>query len=235
MSHAARKASLSRRIVSHLLLTLLGALLLVLALILLLRFVNPPTSAFIIGHQLGPSTKALQQQWVDLEQMSPWLPLAVIASEDQKFPHHWGFDVDSIGQALAGYQRGERLRGASTLSQQTSKNMFLWSGQSLLRKGLEAGLTGVLELLWPKRRIIEVYLNLAEFGEGIYGVEAASQYFFGRPAARLSARQAALLAAVLPNPKRFLVAAPTPYVWGRVNWIEQQMQQLGGPALIRRL
>lgn len=214
---------------------ILGLLALAVAVLLLLRFVDPPTSAFMIGHQLSPSPRSLQHQWVDYEAISPWLPLAVIASEDQKFPSHHGFDIDSIGKALASYQRGERLRGASTISQQTTKNLFLWSGQSLTRKGLEAGLTALLELLWPKRRIMEVYLNVAEFGEGIYGVEAASQHFFGLPAGAVNARQAAMLAAVLPNPKRFHVDAPSPYIRERVNWIRQQMRQLGGPGFIATL
>lgn len=224
---SSRKPSLIKRALYRVLQLLVGALVLLAAIILLLRFVDPPTSAFMVGHQLGPSASPLKHQWVDLDQMSPSLPLAVMASEDQKFPYHWGFDVQSIGKALEGYRRGERLRGASTISQQTTKNLFLWPDQSMLRKGVEAGLTALMELLWPKRRIMEVYLNVAEFGEGIYGVEAASRHFFGVPARSVTARQAALLAAVLPNPKRFQVNAPTLYLWDRVDWIRQQMRQLG--------
>lgn len=230
-----RTRSLIRKLTGRLLLLVFGLLLLVAAVIIGLRFINPPTSTFMIGHALGSSSRPLQHHWVDLEQISPWLPVAVMASEDQKFPDHWGFDVTSIWQALDSYRSGERLRGASTISQQTIKNLFLWSGQSLVRKGLEAGLTPLLELFWTKRRIMEVYLNLAEFGEGIYGVEAASQVYFGVPARAIDARQAALLAAVLPNPKRFLVNAPTPYVWDRVDWIQRQMRQLGGVAFSKRL
>lgn len=227
--------SLVRKSVRGILLTLAILLALIITLVVLLRFLDPPTSAFMIGYQLEPSSRPVRHQWVDLELISPWLPLAVMASEDQKFPDHWGFDIGSIEKALADYVEGERLRGASTISQQTAKNLFLWPGQSLLRKALEAGLTPILELLWPKRRIMEVYLNVAEFGEGIYGVEAASQHFFGVPAHSVSARQAALLAAVLPSPKRFRVSNPTPYIWNRVDWIRQQMQQLGGQAYVQRL
>lgn len=214
---------------------MLGALGLLLALILTLRFIDPPTSSFMLGYQLGPSPRPLQHEWVDLETMSPWLPLAVIASEDQKFLQHWGFDIASIGQALERYRQGDRLRGASTISQQTTKNLFLWPDQSLVRKSLEAGLTVPVELFWPKRRIMEVYLNLAEFGEGIYGVEAASQHFFGIPARSVTEQQAALLAAVLPNPKQYRVNRPTPYIRNRVDWIRQQMRQLGGLDAIAEL
>lgn len=224
---SSRKPSLLKRATHRALHLLLGALLLVVAVVLLLRFVNPPTSAFMIAHQFGSSSRPLHHQWVNFDQISPWLPLAVMSSEDQKFPYHWGFDIQSIGKALEGYRRGGRLRGASTISQQTVKNLFLWSDQSIVRKGVEAGLTALVELLWPKRRIMEVYLNVAEFGEGIYGVEAASRHFFGISSSSVNARQAALLAAVLPNPKRFHVNVPSPYIWDRVNWIRQQMRQLG--------
>ncbi|QCF26665.1 monofunctional biosynthetic peptidoglycan transglycosylase [Hydrocarboniclastica marina] len=232
---AARKRSFASRLWRKLCLLAAFVVLAVLALILLLRFVNPPTSAFMLGHQLSTSSSPLRHQWVEFESMSPWLPLAVMASEDQKFPHHWGFDIGSIGTALRNYSQGGRLRGASTISQQTTKNLFLWSGQSLARKGIEAALTAPLELLWTKRRIMEVYLNIAEFGEGIYGVEAASRHFFGVPASAITAKQAALLAAVLPSPKRFRVDAPSPYIQDRVSWIRRQMAQLGGPGIVRVL
>ena len=167
--------------------------------------------------------------------LAPWLPLAVIASEDQKFLEHWGFDLDSIEQAWESYRQGGRLRGASTISQQTAKNLFLWPEQNMIRKGLEAGLTALIELLWPKRRIIEVYLNIAEFGRGIYGVDAASQHFFGIPPRSMTAQQAALLAAVLPNPKHYRVESPTSYIRERVDWIRRQMRQLGGPKAVAEL
>lgn len=205
-----------------------AVLLLVFGILLLFRFVNPPTSAFMLAYQWQHSDAPLRHAWVDAERISPWVALAVIASEDQRFPHHWGVDVDAIQQALEDYRSGDGLRGASTITQQTAKNLFLWNGRSFVRKALEAGLALGLELVWSKQRILEVYLNIAEFGPGIYGVEAASQHYFGIPANRLSAHQSARLAAVLPNPKVLSVANPSAYVAGRVGWIQGQMRQLDG-------
>lgn len=205
-----------------------GLLLFVVALVILFRFVNPPTSAFMIGHLLSGSGYELRHEWVSLDDISPWMPLAVVASEDQRFPHHLGVDFSAIRKALAEYQAGQGLRGASTITQQTAKNLFLWNGRSFVRKALEAGLALGIDGLWPKRRIIEVYLNIAEFGHGVYGVEAASRFFFGIPASQLSQGQAARLAAVLPNPKVLNAASPSAYVWERVAWIRGQMAQLSG-------
>ena len=157
----------------------------------------------------------------------------MIAAEDQNFPTHRGFDVESIQKAIDAAERGRRLRGASTISQQVAKNLFLWSGRSFVRKGLEAYFTVLIELTWPKRRILEVYLNVAELGDGVFGVEAASQRFFKKPAAKLGPSEAALLAAVLPNPIRFRANRPSAYVEERRAWILQQMDQLGGVALFR--
>jgi len=159
--------------------------------------------------------------------------VAVLAAEDQKFPVHHGFDVAQIADALQTAGQGGPLRGASTLTQQTAKNLFLWGGQSWLRKGLEAALTTLLELLVPKRRILEIYLNVAELERGVYGVEAAARRCFGKPAARLDAAESALLAAVLPSPRRFSVGAPSDYVRERQRWILSQMptvRQLPGVA-----
>lgn len=204
-----------------------GVAALVLLVILLFRFVNPPTSAFMVGYHLQGSATPLSQQWVPLSRISPWMPLAVVASEDQRFPDHWGVDFQAIRKAVSEYREGEDLRGASTITQQTAKNLFLWNDRSFVRKGLEAGLALAIDALWPKQRVLEVYLNIAEFGPGIYGVEAASRAYFGKPAASLSAYEAARLAAVLPNPKVLSVRSPSPYVLQRVNWIRQQMAQLG--------
>lgn len=216
-----------------LLLLVLSVLALALLLLLLFRFVNPPTTAFIMAYQAETgSFSGVRQTWVPLEDISPWMPLAVIASEDQRFLNHWGVDLGAIATALNAFQDGDGLRGASTITQQTSKNLFLWGGRSFVRKGLEAALAVGMDGLWPKRRIMEVYLNVAEFGPGLYGVEAASQVHFGVSAAQLTATQAARLAAVLPNPRMFDAGAPTPYVWERVSWIRQQMSQLGGTALV---
>ena len=173
--------------------------------------------------------------WVSMDEISPWMGLAVIAAEDQTFPDHWGFDVAAIEKALSHNERNEnRIRGASTLSQQTVKNLFLWDGRSWLRKGLEAGLTVGVETVWSKKRILTVYLNIAEFGDGVFGVEAAAQRYFGKPASRLTQSEAALLAAVLPNPLRFKAAAPSGYVRSRQAWILRQMRQLGGESFMTR-
>ncbi|MGO1709126.1 MAG: monofunctional biosynthetic peptidoglycan transglycosylase [Oleiphilaceae bacterium] len=214
---------------------LVTAIVLLVSLLLLFRYVNPPTSAFILSYSLANPDKELRQQWVRLSDISPWMPLAVVASEDQRFPNHWGVDFSAIRKALAEYQSGEGLRGASTITQQTAKNLFLWNGRNFVRKTLEAGLALALDGLWPKSRILEVYLNIAEFGHGIYGVEAASRFYFGISAHQLSAGQAAQLAAVLPNPKVLSVTSPSPYVRDRVFWIRGQMEQLAGLQYLKGL
>jgi len=180
----------------------------------------------------GDFSYVAHSDWVGHDEISPWMGLAVIASEDQKFPDHWGFDVAAIESVLD--NSDSRMRGASTLSQQTAKNLFLWDGRSWVRKGLEAGLTVGIETVWTKRRILTVYLNIAEFGPGIFGVEAASQRYFHKPASRLTAADAALLAAVLPNPIRYRAAAPSGYVRERQQWIMRQMRQLGGEGFLQR-
>jgi len=206
--------------------------------VLVLRFVPPLTSAVMMERQLGALIHGekdfrLQHRWVPWSQVSPYVPLAMVAGEDQKFPFHHGFDFDSIQTAVDAADEGRRLRGASTISQQTAKNLFLWNGRSFIRKGLEAYFTVLIELTWPKQRILEVYMNIAELGNGIYGVGAASDAFFHTPPARLGAAQAARLAAVLPSPRRFHADRPTAYVQSRANWIQQQMGQLGGPGYLQ--
>src|SRR3990170_3240644 len=158
------------------------------------------------------------------------MSLAVIAAEDQNFPFHFGFDFEQIEKAIEQSNRGRRLRGASTITQQVAKNLFLWEGRSFIRKGLEAYFYVLLELFWPKRRILEVYLNIAEFGDGTHGVYAAAKTFFGKHPSELTPSEAALLAAVLPHPKHLHANTPSPYVEERARWIEEQMEQLGGPA-----
>lgn len=198
-----------------------------------------PFSAVMVERQLGAWLSGdfgyvAHSDWVSMDEISPWMGLAVIAAEDQKFPEHWGFDVPAIEKALAHNERNEnRIRGASTLSQQTAKNLFLWDGRSWVRKGLEAGLTLGMETVWSKKRILTVYLNIAEFGDGVFGVEAAAQRYFHKPASRLSLSEAALLAAVLPNPLRFKANAPSGYVRSRQAWIMRQMRQLGGESFMR--
>ena len=198
-----------------------------------------PFSAVMLERQIGAWLSGdfhyvAHSDWVGMDEISPWMGLAAIAAEDQKFPEHWGFDVSAIEKALAHNERQEnRVRGASTLSQQTAKNLFLWDGRSWLRKGLEAGLTVGIETVWSKKRILTVYLNIAEFGEGTFGVEAASQRYFHKPASQLTASEAALLAAVLPNPIRFRADAPSGYVRSRQAWILRQMRQLGGEEFMQ--
>lgn len=204
--------------------------------VLLWRFADPSTSAFMLARQLearGETGFELRQTWAALDAVSPSLPIALVAAEDQKFPTHNGFDVDAIRSVIDQREAGEATRGASTISQQVAKNLFLWSGRSWLRKGLEAYYTTLIELTWPKRRILEVYVNIVEFGDGVYGAEAAAQYYFGKSAAQLDASDSALLAAVLPNPKLLRADKPSAYVLRRQRWIARQVRQLGGPDYLR--
>lgn len=210
-----------------------------LVLVLVLRWLPLPGSSVIAHNWIKAAWRgenaAFRYDWTPYEDISPHAALAVIAGEDQRFPDHHGFDFVEIQDALEDREEGKSLRGASTLSQQVAKNLFLWSGRSLVRKGLEAWFTVLLELLWPKQRILEVYLNIAEFGDYTFGVEAASRQFFNKPAARLTAGEAARLAAVLPNPLRYRADRPSAYVLKRQRWIERQMEQLGGTAYLNRL
>lgn len=208
--------------------------------VLAMRWLDPWTSAFMLRARLealrtGEDGYRTRYQWVDLQRISRHAALAVIAAEDQKFPFHLGFDLQSIREAVRHNGHGRRLRGASTISQQVAKNLFLWPGRSYLRKGLEAWFTVLIELTWPKERILEVYLNVAEFGHGVYGAEAAARKFFHKPAARLNREESALLAAVLPNPRRLRVDRPSRYVTQRQRWILREMRGLGGPAYLREI
>ncbi len=208
--------------------------------VLVLRFVPPLTSAFIVhGYVTAWSQgdwgwRALQT-WVPYDSISTNAKIAVIASEDQKFPTHHGFDLDQIDQAIEERESGRRVRGASTISQQVAKNLYLWPGQSFIRKGVEAYLTVLIEALWPKRRILEVYLNFAEFGPGIYGVGAAAPHFFRHSPAQITPSEGALLAAVLPSPKHLKAERPSAYVQRRIAAILAQEAALGGPSYLRRV
>jgi monofunctional glycosyltransferase len=211
-----------RRFGTWLLLALLALVLAPPATVLALRWLPPPTSAFMLQSPVRP----VRYDWVPAPQIPEALRRAAIAAEDPKFWTHAGFDFEAIEKAMAHNQRSTRVRGASTISQQVAKNLFLWPSRSYLRKGLEVSFTVLLELLWPKARILEVYLNIAEFGPGIYGAEAAAQAFFRKPARALTAAESAQLVAVLPNPRKWRAASPGPYVQSRVDWI---LGQLGEP------
>jgi monofunctional biosynthetic peptidoglycan transglycosylase len=215
----------------------LGFLLVTAVPVLVLRWVPPRASSIMLQREirarLAGERAVLQHHWVPLRQISPELAIAVVTAEDQKFPVHSGFDWDSIGDVI---EEGDaRPRGASTLTQQVAKNLFLWPGRSFLRKGLEAWFTILLEALWPKRRILEVYLNVAEFGPGVYGAGAASERYFGKPASALGRRESALLAAVLPSPRRLHAANPSAYLLERAAWIERHAAGLGGRSYLSGL
>ncbi|QGU86123.1 monofunctional biosynthetic peptidoglycan transglycosylase [Erwinia sorbitola] len=233
-----KKSRMLARIKSGLLRLALGVTGLWLGGIVVFAFLPVPFSAVMAERQIsawfsGDFGYVAHSDWVSMDEISPWMALAVIASEDQKFPTHWGFDVAAIQSVLDSDGEKAGMRGASTLSQQTAKNVFLWDGRSWIRKGLEAGLTVGIETVWTKRRILTVYLNVAEMGKGVFGVEEASQRYFHKPASRLTMSEAALLAAVLPNPIRYRVDAPSGYVRQRQQWILRQMRQLGGEGFLR--
>lgn len=205
-------------------------------LVLVFRFVPPPGTALMVERKVESWVDGepidLQRTWKPWGEISDDLKVAVIAGEDQKFPEHWGFDLRAIQAALAHNELGGSIRGASTLSQQVSKNLFLWSGRSYLRKGLEAWFTALIEVFWPKQRILEVYLNSVEWDDGVFGAEAAARHHFGVSAKSLSRQQASYLAAVLPNPRVWSASHPTGYVSRRAGWIRQQMSQLGGDSYL---
>ena len=200
----------------------------------LLGIADPPVTFAMI--QQAREQGGIQRADRPLEEIARALPLAVISSEDQRFMTHRGFAWEQIRKAMERNRKGRRIKGASTITQQTAKNVFLWPGRTMLRKGLEAWFTVLMELLWTKERILEVYLNVAEMGPGTFGAEAASQRCFRKPAARLTAPEAALLAATLPAPRRFSCTAPSPYVRGRQQWVLRQMRNVGDvldPAVLR--
>ena len=207
--------------------------------VVVLRFIRPLVTTLMVERRVaswfGTAKYSANYHWVSFDNIAPAMSAAVIASEDQNFAQHYGFDWKAIQKAMDHNERSERTKGASTLTQQTAKNLFLWSRRSWVRKGFEAYFTLLLETCWSKRRILETYLNIVEFGDGIFGVEAAAQHYFGKPAARLNSSEAALLAAILPNPRRYSVKSPGPYVRDRQQWILQQMEQLGGTSMVKTI
>lgn len=199
-----------------------------LAYIIVLKWVNPPFTVTQLASLV--QGYGLKRDYVDYKDMSSNMKLAVMASEDQLFPDHNGFDWKSIEKAMKNNNKKKvkRIRGGSTISQQVAKNVFLWQGRSWIRKGMEVYFTFMIELIWGKERILEMYLNVAEMGKGIFGVEAAAQKYFKKPAKRLSGREAAMIAACLPNPKKYKVSPPSPYITKRYPWVLNQMNNLRG-------
>lgn len=220
-------------------LVLLGWVGLSVLLVLMFRVVPVDGSMVMIERRVqawrADEPLTIRQVWRPWHKLADAAKLAVIAAEDQRFPAHHGFDFVELRRAVTASLNGDGLRGASTLSQQTAKNLFLWTGRNWVRKGLEAWFTLLIELLWPKERILEVYLNIAEWDEGVFGLEAAARHYFGVSADELNAVQASRLAAILPNPRDWSASRPSPHVLSRSAWIRQQMRNLGGAAYLERL
>jgi monofunctional glycosyltransferase len=212
---------------------------------LLFRFINP----FMTFTMLTRKTEALFEKdksskvhyrWRDYDEISPYMPLAIITAEDQKFPYHHGFDFQAIEKAIdhnekVAKKKRKRIKGASTISQQVAKNLFLWQGRSYVRKGFEVYFTVLIEVLWSKQRIIEMYMNIVEMGDMTFGVEAAAQRYFKKPAAKLSQYEAAAIAVILPNPRKYKAANPGPYVQNRINWCVNMMDKLGGKGFLKEI
>ena len=204
------------------------------AYIIVLKWVDPPLTLTQLGSLLGGY--GLKRDYVSMDRISPYAKLAVIASEDQLFPDHEGFDFKSIKKAMAYNERKPgRVRGASTISQQVAKNVFLWQGRSWVRKGLEAYFTFMIELVWGKKRILDMYLNVAEMGRGVFGIEAAAKKHFNKPAAKLTRQEAAMIASCLPNPKAYTIKPMSRAVANRYPWVLRQMSQLDGDPDVQAL
>jgi monofunctional glycosyltransferase len=228
----AAKRSFFSRILRFIVASITAFIVFSIVVVLALRWIDPPITAFMIGDRVqawldDEPNYRLRHDWVEWSQISAQMRLAVVASEDQTFATHHGFDFKSINEALEDRESGKRVRGASTISQQVAKNLFLWSGKNFIRKGLEAWFTVLIEAMWSKQRILEVHLNVAQFGRHLFGVAGAAGTYFHKPAAKLTADEAALLAAVLPNPIRLKADKPSRYVRSRQEWIKNQMEQLG--------
>ena len=228
-----KPVTLIKRLVRFLVQAVIVSVLLLFIILFFFRWVSIPTSAFMMQ-----SNKAVSYQWASWDEISPQLAIAVIASEDQRFPTHWGIDTIELKRALSEKRKKkgkQRPRGASTITQQVAKNLFLWNGRSYTRKAIEAGLAVAIELTWPKQRILEVYLNIAQFGDALFGAKSASQTFFNKSPKELSREESALLASVLPRPAVSNVNNPRPELVRKQQWILKQMKQLGGLNYLRRL
>ena len=216
-----------KRFFRFLLKLILGLFLFSIFMVVIYKWIPVPFTPLMAIRYFENTEEDIRHNWVPKEEISNNLKLAVIASEDQNFPNHNGFDYEAIKKAMEENKKGRRVRGASTISQQTAKNVFLWPQRSWFRKGLEVYFTFWIELLWSKERILEVYLNSIEMGKGIYGAEAAAQAWFGKSAENLSAYEAAAIAAILPNPRQYSARPASSYIQGRQGWIVRQMRNLG--------
>ena len=202
--------------------------------VLVYKFVPVPYTALMAIRAIEGGSYETRHKWIPIDEISPNLQLAVICAEDQTFLEHNGFDRKAIEKAIEHNKKGKRIRGGSTISQQTAKNVFLWPGRTWLRKGLEAYFTLLIEIFWSKERILEVYLNSIEMGNGVFGADAASHFWFQKSAQNLSVGNAAAIAAILPSPQRYSANLPGPYVAQRTNWIVRQMRYFGPFTLEKR-
>lgn len=228
-----KKTSWPKRILRYCVYSLLGLFGFSIFMVLLYKWVPVPGTPLMLIRKVetradGKSAPPIQHDWVSLDQISPHLQLAVVCSEDQNYLKHYGIDWGAVEKAQRENETRSRPRGASTISQQTSKNVFLWQGRNYVRKGLEVYFTYLIETLWSKERIMEVYLNSIEMGDGIYGAEAASKAYFGKSASKLTKEEAALIAAILPNPRRYSAKRPSAYILSRQQHILHQMRLWGG-------
>lgn len=214
---------------------LIGLMLFSVFLILLMRWVNPWGSMLMVERKMANWNINQQRIWKDWDQISDNIKIAVIAAEDQQFANHWGFDFKAINRALNYNKNNRKIRGASTITQQVAKNIFLWSSRNWIRKGVESWFTVLIELIWSKQRTLEIYLNSVEWGEGIFGIEAASRHYFGVSAKQLTKEQASLLAAILPNPRKWSPVNPNILTQKKAKWILGQMENLDTKKYLKKL
>jgi monofunctional biosynthetic peptidoglycan transglycosylase len=230
----------SKRLLRISLKIFLGFFVITILSVVALKWIDPFTSSIMIQRKIVAMVnfsekQLIAQHWVNYSEISGEMVVAVIAAEDQKFPFHFGFDLEQIEKAIEDSERGKRLRGASTITQQVAKNLFLWEGGGFIRKGIEAYFTLLIELFLTKERILELYLNIIELGDMVFGVGAASKLYFDEHPKKLNVEQSALLTAVIPNPRRYSVMKPSAYTLKRKNWIMQQMILLGGKNYLKNL
>lgn len=214
---------------------LIGLMLFSVFLILLMRWINPWGSMLMVERKIANGNITQQRIWKDWDQISDNIKIAVIAAEDQQFANHWGFDFKAINRALNYNKNNRKIRGASTITQQVAKNIFLWSSRNWIRKGVESWFTVWIELIWSKQRTLEIYLNSVEWGEGIFGIEAASRHYFGVSAKQLTKEQASLLAAILPNPRKWSPVNPNILTQKKAKWILGQMENLDTKKYLKKL